>query len=106
MFAVLAVLSALSSGKATADQKLYEKAYIYGLLIIMSYKTMYAFAINESTDQYKAPFNEIYNTIRAFGPEDTGVVSVNSDTPYSIIWLDLRVEPIVQYLPEIVKDRY
>lgn len=91
---------------AFADQDLYERAYIYGLPIIMSYKTMFFYAIDTDSDQYKAPFNEIANTARVYGPQDTAVVSVNSDTPYSTIWLDLRAEPIVLCVPKIEEGRY
>src|SRR5437868_12848577 len=30
----------------------------------------------------------------------------NSDTPYSVMWLDLRAEPMVISVPAIDKDRY
>ena len=54
-------------------QALYEKAYIYGLPIIMSYKTMYAYAVDEGGANFKAPFNQIKNTARVYGPKDTPV---------------------------------
>ena len=87
-------------------QALVEEAYIYGLPIIMSYKTMYFYAVDDKNPQFKAPFNQINNIARVYGPKDTAVVSPNSDTPYSVLWLDLRVEPVVLCVPTIDKKRY
>ena len=41
-----------------------------------------------------------------FTYKDTAVVTPNSDTPYSFVWMDLRAEPMVLCVPEIEKDRY
>ncbi len=38
--------------------------------------------------------------------EDTAIVTPNSDTPYSILWLDLRAEPMVLSVPAVEKRRY
>src|SRR5262249_41695581 len=39
-------------------------------------------------------------------PEDKAVQTPNSDTPYSMLGLDLRREPIVLTVPVIEKNRY
>lgn len=85
---------------------LAEEAYIYALPIIMSYKTMYFYAVDPTNVEFKAPFNNIFNTRRVFGPKDSTVVSVNSDTPYSIMWLDVRDEPQILTIPTIEEGRY
>jgi hypothetical protein len=41
-----------------------------------------------------------------YTPADTAIVTPNSDTPYSWLWLDLRAEPVVLCVPEIEKKRY
>lgn len=109
----LILISATGGARADAKsislekaQELYEKAYIYALPINMSYKTMYAYAIDEGGANFKAPFNQIKNTARVYGPKDTAVVSANSDTPYSLLWMDLRAEPVVLCVPKIDKKRY
>jgi hypothetical protein len=33
-------------------------------------------------------------------------VTPNSDTPYSMLWLDLRAEPIVLSVPAVEQERY
>jgi Uncharacterized conserved protein len=50
--------------------------------------------------------NHINNVPKVFGPQDTGVVTPNSDTPYSYLIMDLRREPLVVTLPVIEHDRY
>lgn len=91
---------------AATTEKLAEEAYIYGLPILMSYKTMYSYSVKTGTSQFKAPFNQIKNTAHLYGPKDTAVVSANSDTPYSLLWMDLRAEPVVLCVPKIEKKRY
>ena len=41
-----------------------------------------------------------------FTYKDTAVVTPNSDTPYSMLWLDLRAEPMVISVPAVDKKRY
>jgi hypothetical protein len=74
--------------------------------MVMGYGIMYEYAVDTKSDQYKAPFNKIYNTARVYTPKDTAVITPNSDTPYSFIWADLRAEPIVLSVPEVEKGRY
>jgi len=83
-----------------------EEGFIYGLPIVMNYAVMYDFVIDKNSGQYKAPFNEINNEHRVFTYKDTAVVTPNSDTPYSMLWLDLRTEPMVLSVPAVDKERY
>ena len=83
-----------------------EEAFIYGLPIVMNYAVMNEFVLDKNSGQYKAPFNTISNEARVFTYEDTAVVTPNSDTPYSMLWLDLRAEPMVISVPAVEKERY
>lgn len=87
-------------------RKIGEDGYIYGLPIVMAYNVMYEFAIETGGDQYKAPFNTLVSDARVFTPADTTIVTPNSDTPYSTIWMDLRAEPLVLTMPDIDPARY
>ncbi|QGM46073.1 DUF1254 domain-containing protein [Methylocystis heyeri] len=83
-----------------------EAGLIYGLPMVMNYAVMYDFVINKKSGQYKGPFNQIVNEARVFTYKDTSVPTPNSDTPYSMLWLDLRAEPIVVSVPAIDPKRY
>jgi hypothetical protein len=91
----------LEETKAIAEQ-----GFIYGLPIVANYAVMNEYAVDKSNPQFKAPFNEIKNEHRVYTYEDTAVVTPNSDTPYSALWLDLRAEPIVLLVPAVDKKRY
>ena len=83
-----------------------EQGFIFGLPIVMNYGVMYEFAIDRSSSQYKAPFNQFKNDPNVFTYKDTAVVTPNSDTPYSVGWMDLRAEPIVISVPAVDPKRY
>ena len=83
-----------------------EEGFIYGLPIVMNYAVMYDFVIDKDSGQWKGPFNQIANDHKVFTYKDTAVVTPNSDTPYSMLWLDLRAEPIVISVPAVEKRRY
>src|SRR6267154_686148 len=83
-----------------------EEGFIYGLPIVMNYAVMYEYAVDRKSGQFKAPFNQISNEARVFTYKDTAVITPNSDTPYSILWADLRAEPIVLSVPAVDKARY
>src|ERR1700754_2227423 len=83
-----------------------EEAYIYGLPIVMNYAFMYEYSVDKANPEFKAPFNQIKNEARVFTPKDTAIVTPNSDTPYSFLWMDLRAEPLVLSVPAVDKARY
>lgn len=83
-----------------------EQAFIYGFPMVMNYGVWYQYFIDGSDPAFKAPFNQIYNTARVYTPEDSTIVTPNSDTPYSFLAMDLRAEPFVLCNPEIEKGRY
>jgi hypothetical protein len=83
-----------------------EEGFIYGLPIVMNYAVMYEFAVDTKSSQFKAPFNQLNSMHRVATYEDTAVVTPNSDTPYTTLWLDLRAEPMVLSVPAVAKARY
>jgi hypothetical protein len=83
-----------------------KEAYIYGFPLATNYQTMYKQSIDMSNSDYRAPFNVLSNSSGVATPEDKFVVTPNSDTPYSYLWMDLRAEPIVVTVPKIEKNRY
>jgi hypothetical protein len=89
-----------------AAKDIAEAGFIYGLPIVMAYGIMYEYAVDKSSGQYKAPLNVLFNEARVYTWEDTAVVTPNSDTPYSFVWMDLRAEPIVISVPAVDPKRY
>jgi hypothetical protein len=83
-----------------------EEGFIYGLPIVMNYAVMYEFAVDTKSSQFKAPFNQLNSMHRVATYEDTAVVTPNSDTPYTTLWLDMRAEPMVISVPAVPKERY
>lgn len=110
----LAVGAATGPSAAFADSrpgiieaaKIAEAGFIYGLPIVMNYAVLYDFVIDKTSAEYKGPFNTIVNEARVFTYKDTSVITPNSDTPYSMLWLDLRAEPVVISVPAIDPKRY
>ena len=83
-----------------------EEGFIYGLPIVMNYAIMYEYAVDRTSGQFKAPFNQLKNEPNVYTYKDTAIVTPNSDTPYSFAWLDLRAEPMVLSVPAIDPKRY
>jgi hypothetical protein len=83
-----------------------KEAYIYGFPLVDSYRIQYAYFVDRDNPEFKTPWNQIHNMPRVFTPEDKAVQTPNSDTPYSMLGMDLRAEPIVLTVPSIEKERY
>ncbi|SFO86025.1 Uncharacterized conserved protein [Mesorhizobium sp. NFR06] len=90
-----------SEARAIAKQ-----AYIYGYPMVDGYRILHAYFINRKSPEFKGPWNQLVNIPRVYTPDDKAVQTPNSDTPYSMIGLDLRAEPIVLTVPSMEKDRY
>ena len=109
----LASLMMISSSFAS-EQKLSSKeakeiakeAYIYGFPLVLNYKTMYDYAVDKKSPEYKGDFNKLACVARVYTPEDKTIITPNSDTPYCMTWVDMRAEPIVFTIPEIEKERF
>lgn len=107
LVASLAHTSAYAADITPAETKaIAEEGFIYGLPIVMNYAVMYEYCVDRNSGQFKAPFNQINNEARVFTYKDTTIITPNSDTPYSLLWLDLRAEPFVLSVPAVEKPRY
>jgi hypothetical protein len=87
-------------------RRIAQEAFLYGLPLVMNYGIMHAYVLDRDSGQWKAPFNTLSHEHRVFTYEDTAIVTPNSDTPYSVAWLDLRSEPIVLSVPAVEPSRY
>ena len=100
------VAKGLSAPGLAETKAMAEEGFVYGLPIVMNYAVMYEYAVDKNSGQFKAPFNQIHNEARVFTYEDTAIITPNSDTPYSMLWMDLRAEPMVLSVPAVDKKRY
>lgn len=89
-----------------AAETIAKDAFLWGYPIVMNYKTMYNYALDESNPEYKGPFNQLACEARLFTPDDKAVVTPNSDTPYCMFWIDVRDEPVVLQVPELEPERF
>ena len=110
MLSVFVVHPDVTSAQAniTPDEArgIAKEAYIYGYPMADSYRIQYAYFVDTKNPEYKGAWNQLHSTPRVFTPEDKAVQTPNSDTPYSMIGMDLRAEPIVLTVAAIEKNRY
>jgi hypothetical protein len=83
-----------------------KEAYVYGFPMVASYQTLYKQAIDTGSPDYRASFNALASASGVATPDDKFVVTPNSDTPYSFLWMDLRTEPVIVTMPRIERNRY
>jgi len=108
----LAHLLALAATSRSADltpaeaRAIAKEAYVYGFPMVDSYRIQHAYFVDTKSPEYKGTWNHITSVARVFTPEDKAVQTPNSDTPYSMLGLDLRTEPIVLTIPKIETGRY
>jgi len=109
VIALAVMLAGCSQGPgvpAEEAQAIAKEAYVYGFPVVMNYKTMYTYAVDNQNPEYKGPFNHLGCVARLFTPDDKAVVTPNADTPYCMFWMDLRAEPQVLTVPPLEPDRY
>ena len=106
----LLFLSAISGFAQTVTpaeaREIAKEAYIYGFPMVDNYRIQYLYFVDKQSPEFKAPWNQLKSIPRVYTPRDKAVQTPNSDTPYSMIGMDLRTEPIVVQVPAIEKGRY
>jgi hypothetical protein len=93
----------ISAEEARAIAK---EATIYGFPLVDSYRVQYSYFVDKADPEYKTGWNTLYNTARVYTPDDKAIQTPNSDTPYSFVGADLRIEPLVITVPAVEKERY
>src|SRR5262245_42418610 len=101
--AVVATKSSLAGARPgiVGARDIAEAGFIYGLPIVMNYAFMYADAVDRMSGQFKAPFNQIKNISTH---HDSAIARPSSET--SILWMDLRSEPVILSVPAVDPKRY
>jgi hypothetical protein len=83
-----------------------KEATIYGFPMVDNYRIEYSYFVNATDPSHKPAWNRIESTARVYTPDDTTVQTPNSDTPYSMLGMDLRTEPLVLTVPPMDDGRY
>jgi hypothetical protein len=91
---------------ATTARAIAKEAYIYGYPMVDSYRIQYEYFEDRTNPDFAAPWSQLLNVSRVYTADDTTIGSPNSDTPYSMVGMDLRREPMVLTVPSIEKQRY
>jgi hypothetical protein len=91
---------------ATDARAIAKEAYIYAFPMVANYQTMYKQAIDKTNKDYRGELNTLSSSKSVATPEDKFVVTPNSDTPYSYLWMDLRAEPVIVTMPQVESNRY
>lgn len=100
------VAYAANNLSAKEARSIAAEAYVYGFPMVIGYKTMQAYSLDDQSPDYKGPFNKLICEARVYTPDDKVVVTPNSDTPYCFVWADLRREPLALSVPGIEDGRY
>jgi hypothetical protein len=101
-----AAASAQTDASPQEARAIAKEAYIYGYPMVDAYRVMYTYFSDTENPEFKAPWNQLKNIPRVYTHEDRAIVAPNSDTPYSMVGLDLRAEPMVLTVPAIDPERY
>jgi len=83
-----------------------KEAYIWGYALVDDYRIMFNYFIDKANPEFKGGWNVIANNTRLYTPADTTIQTINSDTLYSFIGIDVRDEPLVISVPAVEKGRY
>src|SRR2546430_10782464 len=104
---VLALTTARAADITPAETRAIAKeAYIYGFPLVDNYRIQYGYFVDRQNPEFKAPWNQIVNIPRVYTPADTPIQKPHSATPYSIVGMALRAEPMALTLPPIQIQRY
>ena len=96
----------MATPSVAETQAIFEEAFVYGFPLVLNYKFFRDTFIDPSSRGYKGPLNQIHSEARVYTYRDTTVQTPNSDTPYSMVGMDLRAEPLVLCMPEIEEGRF
>jgi hypothetical protein len=111
----LAIAAALlaTAGTAGATQAQYDKAYrigleayTYGLPLLQTNVTFRTMTSIDVSRRANGPVNEFHNVRKLNDPTSTAVVAPGANSLSSISWVDLRQEPQVLHVPQVLNHDF
>jgi hypothetical protein len=103
---VLPIRGSAQSISPAEARTIAKDAYIYGFALVDNYRILYPYFMNNGSQEFKVPWNELRGTAQVFAAENEAVQIPPSDMPYSQVGADLRAEPVVITMPVIERHRY
>lgn len=94
-------IPSLSLDEISATSK---EAYIYAYAMLENYRNMYKQVVDKQSASYIGGFNKFRHYPSIHTKHDNN--DFNNDVSYSWAWLDLRAEPYILSVPEVLPDRY
>ena len=90
----------------TAARTIAEEAYVYAYPMLLGYGFFHAQVAGPQTAETQG-INRLTHFRRLGSPDFNNTIPwINTDTPYSAGWLDLRAEPIVLSIPAFEAHRF
>jgi hypothetical protein len=65
---------------AAEARAIAKEAYIYGEPMVDNYRIQHAYFVDTKNPEFKAPWNQLWNSARLFSPADKAIQTPNSDT--------------------------
>jgi hypothetical protein len=82
------------------------EAYVYGYPLVLMDVTRQRLTNVAAPIQGRAPINQFGHRTMFPTPESNAVVTPNADTLYSLVWLDLKREPLILHVPDTAGRYY
>jgi hypothetical protein len=83
-----------------------EEAYVYSFSMLMGYRFAFATFLTPGLPSYRGPVNAIHGEAATLDHTFKDVITPNADTPYSFGLMDLRAEPVVIQVPQVIGRYY
>ncbi len=80
-------------------------AYAFFFPMLMGYRYLFGSFLVPELPSHRAPLNTLSGAAETLDHTFKDVITPNADTPYSMAGLDLRVEPMVLFVPAVT-DRF
>lgn len=106
ILACVAMSSALASAQSFSSDEarsIAREAYIYGYPLVENYRFTYSYFVDNSSPQFRAPWNQLRNTSAAASRSQQGSALGEQSLQ---LGADLRAEPLVLILPNLGRHRY
>ena len=79
--ASVAALAEDAAPDAAALKSVAQEAYVYAFPMLVAYKVLHDYNVDQNSGAYIAPFNQLHNEARVYSPKDTAVSPPTATRP-------------------------